>query len=108
MCRSVLMKSICSANLSLERDRADMISHQNERARRLHNAEGSTYLFIKEYEFRISKNYFSDHKHQNLIKSFMIVYSDGYIADIFGPYTGSTNDASIMIDLLKKDIWSSF
>lgn len=37
----------------------------------------------------------------------MAVYPDGYIAGVFGPYPGKKNDASIMIELLEKDCWSS-
>ena len=111
ICRSILMKSFCSTYLSLKRDRADMISHQTERARRLHNAEGNhivlildgTYLFIqKSMNFEFQRITYSGYKHRNLIKPFMVVYPDGYIADVFGPYAGNTNDASIMIELLKK------
>lgn len=38
----------------------------------------------------------------------MAVYPDGYIAGVYGPYPGKTNDASIMNELLEKDYWSAF
>lgn len=38
----------------------------------------------------------------------MIVFTDGYIADVWGPYPGNKNDATIMNEMLDKDIWGHF
>lgn len=38
----------------------------------------------------------------------MAIYPDGYIAGVFGPYPGKTNDASIINELFGKDYWSAF
>ncbi|XP_043476198.1 uncharacterized protein LOC122507514 [Leptopilina heterotoma] len=68
-----------------------------------------TYLFIqKGADFSFQRNTYCMHKSRNLIKPMMAVYPDGYIAGVFGPYPGKKNDASIMIELLEKDYWSSF
>lgn len=38
----------------------------------------------------------------------MSVTTDGYIAGVFGPYPGNKNDATILNELLNKNIWQSF
>lgn len=38
----------------------------------------------------------------------MAVLTDGYIAEVFGSYPGNKNDASILDELLRRNIWHSF
>ncbi|EFN80337.1 hypothetical protein EAI_07057 [Harpegnathos saltator] len=38
----------------------------------------------------------------------MIVTPDGFIAGVFGSYPDNMNDAIIMANLLKQDVWDNF
>lgn len=68
-----------------------------------------TYLFIqKSGNFDFQRKTYSGHKHCNLIKPMMAVFTDGYIANVWG-YKGAENDALIMNALLEDDaVWSAF
>ena len=46
---------------------------------------------------------YSMHKHANLCKPFTVCTTDGFILEMFGPYLGTSNDASIMRDLLTNN-----
>ena len=46
---------------------------------------------------------YSMHKHDNLCKPFTVCTTDGYIVDVFGPYLGTSNDATILNDVLMTD-----
>lgn len=92
-----------------------LINHQTEIAKRLHAPMGDriilvldrTYIFIqKSSNFAFQRIWYSGHKHRKLIKPMMAVCTDGYIADVWGPYPGSKNDASILNEFLQKDMWS--
>ena len=43
------------------------------------------------------------HKHANLCKPFTICTTDGFIVQMFGPYLATSNDATIMKDILNTD-----
>lgn len=49
------------------------------------------------------KDTYSLHKYKNLLKPFLIVASDGYIVDCFGPYKAITSDAVIMTNLFNNE-----
>lgn len=66
----------------------------------VYTQKSSNYLFQKET--------YSLHKYRNLVKPFLIVCCNGYILDVVGPYSATTNDASIMSDLLRKDSFIDF
>lgn len=94
-----------------------MLSHNTQVAKMLHGPDGTkcilifdgTYLFIeKSSNFGFQRRTYSVQKHANLIKPMMCVYTDSLIADVFGPYQGNTNDATILNELLEKDIWGEF
>ena len=46
---------------------------------------------------------YSMHKHANLCKPFTICTTDGFIVQMFGPYLATSNDATIMKDILNTD-----
>ncbi|KAH9635438.1 hypothetical protein HF086_006375 [Spodoptera exigua] len=46
---------------------------------------------------------YSLHKYRNLIKPFLIVASNGHIVDVWGPYSATISDASIMNDLFAEE-----
>ena len=84
-----------------------MLHHQNTVTTRLHSTTENTvilvfdgtYIFIeKSSNFHFQKLSYSGHKKKNLIKPFMVVYPDRYIADVWGPYPGNKSDATIMIE----------
>jgi hypothetical protein len=65
-----------------------------------------TYIYIpKSSNYTILRQSFPVHKGRHLIKPIMICAPDGYILDVHGPYwaNGRNNDASCLIDQLKKD-----
>ena len=67
-----------------------------------------TYIFVeKSGNFSFQRATFSGHKHQNLIKPMLAVCPDGFIAAVWGGYPGSINDASIMSEILQKNIWTN-
>lgn len=63
-----------------------------------------TYLYIqKSGDHQFQRITYSEHKHKNLLKPFMMVLPDGYIVDCFGLYLGKINDAQIMKELFIDD-----
>lgn len=63
-----------------------------------------TYIYInKSSNYSFQKYTYSLHKYRNLLKPFLLVASDGYILDCFGPYKATTSDADIMISLFNDD-----
>ncbi|XP_047036447.1 uncharacterized protein LOC124642178 [Helicoverpa zea] len=49
---------------------------------------------------KVKRQSYSLHKFCNLLKPFLIVSSDGYIIDVFGPYAATKTDAQIMLDIM--------
>ncbi|KAH9634750.1 hypothetical protein HF086_013610 [Spodoptera exigua] len=63
-----------------------------------------TYIYInKSSNYMFQKYTYSLHKYRNLLKPFLIVASDGYILDCFGPYKATTSDAEIMSSLFQTE-----
>ncbi|CAH2101317.1 unnamed protein product [Euphydryas editha] len=63
-----------------------------------------TYIYInKSANYMFQKETYSLHKYRNLLKPFLIVASDGYIVDCFGPYKATTSDSTIMTNLFSRD-----
>ncbi|XP_023940272.2 uncharacterized protein LOC112047391 [Bicyclus anynana] len=63
-----------------------------------------TYIYInKSANYKFPKETYSTHKYRNLLKPFLIVASDGYILDCFGPYKATTSDAVIMNNLFNNE-----
>ena len=53
--------------------------------------------------YSVQRGSYSTHKKDNLFKPFMIVSPNGYILDVFGPFSARHNDASIMKMLLRDE-----
>lgn len=107
--REHLSADFLNTYLGLNISREEMLHHQNTVTTRLHATTGDTvilvfdgtYIFIeKSSNFHFQKLSYSGHKKKNLIKPFMVVYPDGYIGDMCGPYPGNKSDATIMIEEL--------
>jgi len=61
-----------------------------------------TYVYIqKSSNYAFQRKSFSQQEHRPLIKPFIGVASNGYIIDVFGPYTANTSDTKIMEQLLE-------
>ncbi len=52
----------------------------------------------------MSRETYSMHKHRCLAKPMMIVSTSGHIIEVFGPYKGKVNDASIVVDDLARAV----
>lgn len=66
-----------------------------------------TYVYLqKSSNYLFQKKTYSLHKFSNLVKPFLMVASDGYILDIFGPYAATTSDADV-VKLLFEDSQST-
>ena len=62
-----------------------------------------TYIYInKSSNYTFQKETYSLHKYRNLVKPFLLVASDGYIVDCYGPYKATTSDAQIMSALFEE------
>lgn len=68
--------------------------------------DGSYFYIQKSGDHEYQRRTYSEHKHKNLLKPFLMVAPDGYIVGSFGLYLGKDNDAKIMNDLFfeNKDI----
>lgn len=115
-CRQACL-TLCVKYLTFSMSRDTMIQYNNEIALRIHAATANkiilvldgTYLFIQKSDnFDFQRNTYSRHKHRNLIKPMKAVFTNGYIAYVWGLYKGAENDPSIMNNLLDKDLWSAF
>ena len=115
--RSILKNDFLNTYLGMNVSREEILDHQDRVTNLLHvpnkhNAAfifDATYIFIeKSTNFSFQKSSYSSHKKRNLIKPFMIIYPDAFILDVKGSYPGNINDASIMNDLLTKNIWEAF
>lgn len=63
-----------------------------------------TYIYInKSSNFLLQRQSYSLHKFQNLLKTFIIVTTDGYILDVKGPCSATKTDAQIMSDLMTDE-----
>ena len=64
-----------------------------------------TYCYCqKSSNNKVQRKTYSCQKKRHLVKIFVICTSDGYIVDIFGPYAASDNDATILRDIIHKEI----
>lgn len=62
-----------------------------------------SYLFVeKSSNLDFQKKTYSSHKHRNLVKVMMVVATDGYIEYVHGPYPATSNDASIMEEIINN------
>lgn len=62
-----------------------------------------TYIYCqKSSNYGFQRKTYSMHKYRNLIKPMMLVTTTGYIIDIFGPYPGNKNDATIIKELVNE------
>lgn len=118
-CREVsntLSNNFTNHFLKISLNRDEILCHLTASVKHLHAPSETTavlildgtYLFIeKSSNFKFQRETYSMQKHRNLIKPMMAVYPDGYIADVFGPYPGNKNDASILNDLLDEGVWGA-
>lgn len=90
--------------------RADLIDdHTSRIARELFDAPNALFLICDgtylRHEKSANNSYqrksYSGQKKQHLIKPFTVCCSDGFIADILGPYTANKNDATILREALE-------
>lgn len=62
-----------------------------------------TYIYCnKSFNQYLQRLTYSGQKLRNLLKPMVCVTSNGYYVDVFGPYVGKKNDASIMEHILKN------
>gem|GEM_PF-2279954 len=115
--RKKLSRDFCNIQFSCMHYRAELLQHLSENAKQLYAPENDqvvvvfdgTYLFIqKSSNFSFQRKTYSVHKHRNLIKPMMAVMTDGYIMNVWGPYPGNKNDATILNELLEMNVWRSF
>ena len=63
-----------------------------------------TYIYIqKSADNEFQWKTFSVQKGRHLVKPMILICSDGYIIDGFGPYEATKNDATIMTEILEKE-----
>ena len=114
--RKVLIE-FANNTLDLSCSRQDHLRHRTDVSKILHSPSrdlvililDGTYLFIeKSGNFAFQRQTYSGHKKHNLIKPMMAVCPDGFIAAVWGSYSGNKNDASIMTELLQQKVWGSF
>jgi hypothetical protein len=68
-----------------------------------HNNIG-TYCYIqKSFNNEFQRKSYSVQKGRHLVKPFVLCTTDGQIVDIYGLYEATKNDATILLDILKKD-----
>lgn len=96
------------------RKREFFLQHNNITTKILHDLDDNTLAIVVDGTYtRIEKSRnnnfqyltFSNYKYTNLIKPFLIVCSDGYIIDCYGPFASSndSNDAAIFNYILETD-----
>jgi hypothetical protein len=63
-----------------------------------------TYCYIqKSFNNEFQRKSYSVQKGRHLVKPFVICTTDGHIVDIYGLFEATKNDATILLDILKKD-----
>ncbi|CAF1234849.1 unnamed protein product, partial [Didymodactylos carnosus] len=61
-----------------------------------------TYFYIhKSNDHRLQRSTFSGQKYRNLVKFMSLVFPDGYILDVIGPFYATDNDATISKYILR-------
>ncbi|XP_075984951.1 uncharacterized protein LOC142982375 [Anticarsia gemmatalis] len=110
--REVLVQDFVPRNLGIGHlSREQLITHNLMIPNGLYGHENNmivicdgTYIYInKSSNYMFQKDSYSLHKFRNLLKPFLIVATDGYIIDCFGPYKATTSDAEIMTGLFNND-----
>ena len=89
--------------------RADIVQHSTQIANSLLGREGNsifalwdgTYIYQqKSSNFDYQRRSFSGQKSRNLYKPFLCVAPNGFIIDVFGPYSANESDGTILNDLV--------
>ena len=63
-----------------------------------------TYCYIqKSFNNEFQRKSYSVQKGRHLVKPYVLCTTDGQIVDIYGLYEATKNDATILLDILKKD-----
>lgn len=115
--RETLMQHFVPHNLGLSISREDFIQrHVTEFANELYNPEperpcvivfvDATYVYIpKSSNYKVLRPSFNVFKGRHLLKPVLMVGSDGYILDVYGPYFSNArnNDASILMNEFNRD-----
>lgn len=108
-----LSRDFCNIQYSCIHYCAELLQHLSENTKRLYAPENDqvivdfdgTYLFIQKSSIFLfqRKTYFVHipYKHRNLIKLMMAVMTDGYIMNVWRPYPGNKNDATILNNFSK-------
>lgn len=91
--------------------RDDLVNNNTEMARALYCADNQsaitiwdgTYVYCnKSFNHHLQRSTYSGQKLRNLLKPMVCVTSNGFFVDVFGPYVGKMNDASIMEHILEE------
>ena len=111
--RKELYENMVKQKLGLKNMSREMLaSHNCPMVNALHcRAPGSisimadgTYIYIqKSADNDFQWKTFSVQKGRHLVKPMILICSDGYIIDGFGPYEATKNDATIMTEILEKE-----
>ena len=111
--RKELYENMVKQKLGLKNMSSEMLaSHNCPMVNALHcRAPGSisimadgTYIYIqKSADNDFQWKTFSVQKGRHLVKPMILICSDGYIIDGFGPYEATKNDATIMTEILEKE-----
>ena len=68
-----------------------------------------TYVYIqKSSNYTFQKLSYSSHKHRALTKPMLAVTSNGYIVNVYGPYSSNHSDANILRDLMNTPSFKRF
>ncbi|XP_045455076.1 uncharacterized protein LOC123664602 [Melitaea cinxia] len=109
--REILCQDFVSRNLGIDvLSRAELLQHNLIIPNGLFGSDNNaivicdgTYIYInKSSNYSFQKDTYSLHKYKNLLKPFLIVASDGYIVDCFGPYKATTSDSVIINNLFSS------
>ena len=80
---------------------SDLLSENNSEL--ILVADGTYCYCQKSSNNRFQRATYSGQKKRHLVKPFVVCATDGIIVDIYGFYSATTNDASIMADILSED-----
>lgn len=95
------------------RSRADLIQHTTSISTNLYRGDedeivalvwDGTYIYCeKSQNYAFQKATYSVQKKRNLVKVMMCVSTDGLIAGVYGPYSATENDATILRKLIDNE-----
>lgn len=111
--RQCIYKDFVPYYLGVNRNREFFIKQNNETVKTLHDmkkdelavfADGSYTRIEKSMNSNFQYKSFSQHKHTQLIKPFLLTCSNGYVIDVYGPFEANLNDEKILRYVLETDL----